>query len=168
MAQDVTKGRRTEIDYMNGHVVAKGRERGVPTPVSAAVVDIMREIERARASRRRRTSGSRCAAPASERSDVESDLYAPVKAFLEAQGYEVKGEVTGCDVVATRGGEPPVIVELKLAFSSRATPPGHRSPHDGPSASTSRWPGRGDAGPGARPSIVATCARSAAASGSGS
>jgi 2-dehydropantoate 2-reductase len=45
MAQDVTKGRPTEIDYMNGHVVAKGRERGVPTPVSAAVVDVMHEIE---------------------------------------------------------------------------------------------------------------------------
>ena len=38
MGQDVTKGRPTEIDYMNGHVVAKGRERGVPTPVSAAGV----------------------------------------------------------------------------------------------------------------------------------
>lgn len=47
----------------------------------------------------------------------EADLYAPVKAFLERQGYDVKGEVCGCDVVATRGEEPPVIVELKLAFS---------------------------------------------------
>ena len=45
MAQDVTKGRPTEIDYMNGHVVAQGKAKGVPTPVSAAVVDIMREIE---------------------------------------------------------------------------------------------------------------------------
>lgn len=47
----------------------------------------------------------------------ESDLYPGVKAFLEAQGYEVKGEVGGCDVVAVRGNEPPVIVELKLAFN---------------------------------------------------
>ena len=46
MAQDVTKGRPTEIDYMNGHVVAQGRERGVPTPVSAAVVQMVHEIER--------------------------------------------------------------------------------------------------------------------------
>jgi len=44
----------------------------------------------------------------------EADLYEPVKAFLEARGYEVKGEVRGCDVVATRGDEPPLIVELKL------------------------------------------------------
>jgi hypothetical protein len=47
----------------------------------------------------------------------ECDLYPPVKAFLAGQGYEVKGEVGGCDVVATRGDEPPVIVELKLAFT---------------------------------------------------
>ena len=47
---------------------------------------------------------------------LESDLYGPVKALLEGQGYSVKGEVRGCDVVAVRGGEPPVIVELKSAF----------------------------------------------------
>jgi 2-dehydropantoate 2-reductase len=46
MAQDVHKGRKTEIDYMNGHVVAQGKARGVPTPVSAAVVDIVHEVER--------------------------------------------------------------------------------------------------------------------------
>jgi len=46
MAQDVAKGRPTEIDYMNGHVLAQGREVGVPTPVTAAVVEIMREVDR--------------------------------------------------------------------------------------------------------------------------
>ena len=45
MAQDVAKGRPTEIDYMNGHVVAQGRAKGVPTPVSAAVVDFMHDVE---------------------------------------------------------------------------------------------------------------------------
>jgi len=48
---------------------------------------------------------------------LETELYAPVKAFLENQGYEVKGEVNGCDAVALRGGEPPLIVELKTRFS---------------------------------------------------
>jgi 2-dehydropantoate 2-reductase len=48
MAQDDAKGRPTEIDYMNGHVVDKGREVGVPTPVSAAVVETVREIDRGR------------------------------------------------------------------------------------------------------------------------
>ena len=47
----------------------------------------------------------------------EVELYDPVKAFLEAQGYDVKGEVRSCDLVAVRPGEPPVLVELKLRFS---------------------------------------------------
>ena len=47
----------------------------------------------------------------------ETALYPPVKALLEAQGYVVKGEVGAADVVARRGEEPPVIVELKLRFS---------------------------------------------------
>ena len=47
----------------------------------------------------------------------ETDLYPPVKAFLEAQGYTVKSEVEGCDVVAVRDEESPVIVELKAVFS---------------------------------------------------
>lgn len=49
--------------------------------------------------------------------DREEQLYPPVKALLERQGYEVKGEVGAADVVARRGEEPLVIVELKLRFS---------------------------------------------------
>lgn len=48
---------------------------------------------------------------------AEAALYPPVKAFLERQGYEVKGEVRGCDLVARRGDEPPLIVEFKLRFN---------------------------------------------------
>jgi hypothetical protein len=47
----------------------------------------------------------------------ETDLYGPVKAMLEAQGYEVKSEIGAADVVALRGEEAPVLVELKTAFS---------------------------------------------------
>jgi hypothetical protein len=47
----------------------------------------------------------------------ETSLYLPVKRFLENLGYAVKGEVCGCDLVARRGEEPPVIVELKLRFT---------------------------------------------------
>ncbi|HEY1935015.1 MAG TPA: DUF2161 family putative PD-(D/E)XK-type phosphodiesterase [Acetobacteraceae bacterium] len=49
----------------------------------------------------------------------ETSLYATVKAFLEAQGYRAKGEVCGCDIVAVRDDEPPILViaELKLAFT---------------------------------------------------
>jgi 2-dehydropantoate 2-reductase len=46
MAQDMAKGRPTEIDYMNGHVVAQGRTCGVATPVSEATVEMIHEIER--------------------------------------------------------------------------------------------------------------------------
>jgi hypothetical protein len=48
---------------------------------------------------------------------AETDLYIPVKRFLEAQGYTVKSEIKSCDVVAVRGHEPPVIVELKTGLT---------------------------------------------------
>jgi len=50
---------------------------------------------------------------------TETTLYEPVKRYLETLGYTVKGEVCGCDLVAIRGDEPPVVVigELKLSFS---------------------------------------------------
>jgi len=50
---------------------------------------------------------------------TETSLYEPVKRYLEALGFTVKGEVCGCDLVALRGDEPPIVVigELKLSFS---------------------------------------------------
>lgn len=47
----------------------------------------------------------------------ESDLYLPLKQYLEAQNYEVKGEVCVCDVLAIRKDEEPLIVELKLSLN---------------------------------------------------
>ena len=47
----------------------------------------------------------------------ETDLYAPVKAFLEARGLEVKGEIGAADVLARGPGGEVVIVELKAGFS---------------------------------------------------
>ncbi len=47
----------------------------------------------------------------------ETDLYAPIKRMLEGQGYVVKGEIGAADVVAVRGEEEPIIVELKTGFS---------------------------------------------------
>jgi len=48
----------------------------------------------------------------------ETDLYAPIKAFLEGQGYEVKAEVKECDVFGVRDDDDePVIVEMKTGFS---------------------------------------------------
>jgi hypothetical protein len=47
----------------------------------------------------------------------EVALYAPVKRFLERQGYAVKGEIGECDVLGVRGDEPPVVVELKVRLN---------------------------------------------------
>ncbi|WP_188660987.1 DUF2161 family putative PD-(D/E)XK-type phosphodiesterase [Sphingomonas metalli] len=49
----------------------------------------------------------------------ETTLYAPIKRFLERHGFEVKGEICGCDIVGLAPGEPPLVVvtELKLSFS---------------------------------------------------
>lgn len=47
----------------------------------------------------------------------EADLYPPLKAFLEAQGYEVKAEIGACDIMAQRAGDPPLVVEMKLGFN---------------------------------------------------
>jgi len=53
----------------------------------------------------------------------ETDLYLPLKKFLEKQGYEVKAEVENCDVVAVKKPasnekeQPPTIIELKLSLN---------------------------------------------------
>jgi hypothetical protein len=50
---------------------------------------------------------------------AETALYPAVKRFLETAGFAVKGEVCGCDIVAVRAGEPPLvaIVEMKRGFN---------------------------------------------------
>jgi 2-dehydropantoate 2-reductase len=52
--QDVRKGRKTEIDGLNGYVSRRGREVGVPTPVNDAIVATLKEVE----------SGARAPSPA--------------------------------------------------------------------------------------------------------
>ena len=49
----------------------------------------------------------------------ETSLYPAVKRFLESAGFEVKGEIHGCDVVAVQDGEPLrlAVVEMKLGFN---------------------------------------------------
>lgn len=46
LLQDVIKGRRTEANYLNGYVVAKGALAEVPTPVNAAVTEVMDRVDR--------------------------------------------------------------------------------------------------------------------------
>lgn len=51
--------------------------------------------------------------------NLETALYLPIKFFLEAAGYAVKGEVGGCDLVGLNEDEPPVVIicELKMSFN---------------------------------------------------
>jgi 2-dehydropantoate 2-reductase len=46
MGQDMLKGRRTEIDFMNGLVVAKGAEIGLPAAAHARLVETVKRVER--------------------------------------------------------------------------------------------------------------------------
>lgn len=50
---------------------------------------------------------------------LETTLYPPVKRFLEDRGFTVKGEIGGCDIVAVKAGDPPLLVvcELKMIFN---------------------------------------------------
>jgi 2-dehydropantoate 2-reductase len=42
MLQDLSRGRTTEIGFINGAVVEKGRLHGIPTPYNAFIVDLIR------------------------------------------------------------------------------------------------------------------------------
>ena len=46
MQQDIIKGKRTEIDYLNGAVVKLGRKYGIKCPVNEALAAIIKEMER--------------------------------------------------------------------------------------------------------------------------
>lgn len=50
---------------------------------------------------------------------AETALYPAIKRFLAGAGFEAKGEVCGCDIVAVRGADRPrlAIVEMKRGFS---------------------------------------------------
>ncbi len=44
--QDFLKGRRTETNFLNGHIARKGREKNIHTPANDAIVALCRRIER--------------------------------------------------------------------------------------------------------------------------
>jgi 2-dehydropantoate 2-reductase len=46
MGQDMQKGRRTEIEFLNGFVVREGEKVGIPARANAALVDIVKRVER--------------------------------------------------------------------------------------------------------------------------
>jgi 2-dehydropantoate 2-reductase len=46
MGQDMVKGRRTEIEFLNGFIVDRSKEVGIPTPANAALTDIVKRVEK--------------------------------------------------------------------------------------------------------------------------
>jgi 2-dehydropantoate 2-reductase len=46
--QDHLKGRRSEVDLLNGLIVKKGLEAGIPTPLNQGITSISKEIEKGR------------------------------------------------------------------------------------------------------------------------
>ena len=42
----MVKGRRTEIEFLNGFIARKGEEVGIATPANAALTDIVKRVER--------------------------------------------------------------------------------------------------------------------------
>jgi 2-dehydropantoate 2-reductase len=46
MGQDMVKGRRTEIEFLNGFIVDRSKEIGIPTPANTALTDIVKRVER--------------------------------------------------------------------------------------------------------------------------
>ncbi|WLA45725.1 ketopantoate reductase C-terminal domain-containing protein [Bradyrhizobium elkanii] len=46
MGQDMQKGRRTEIEFLNGLVVREGEKRGITCAANAALTDIVKRVER--------------------------------------------------------------------------------------------------------------------------
>ncbi|WP_374679804.1 ketopantoate reductase family protein [Hydrocarboniphaga effusa] len=47
-AQDLTRGKRSEIDHLNGHVVRLGEIHGIPTPVNATLHRLVKLLEEER------------------------------------------------------------------------------------------------------------------------
>ena len=45
MCQDILKGKRTEIDFLNGKIVELGRKHNVPTPINEAMVCLIKFLE---------------------------------------------------------------------------------------------------------------------------
>jgi 2-dehydropantoate 2-reductase len=46
MLQDFERGRKTEVDFINGYVVTAGRGSGVPVPMNSRITDVVHQIER--------------------------------------------------------------------------------------------------------------------------
>ena len=58
----------------------------------------------------------------------ETDLYGPIRDYLVTLGYDVQGEVKGCDIAARKGDD--LIDRAQAQFQHQAPDPGHGPPTD--------------------------------------
>jgi len=45
MLQDIERGRKTEVEYLNGYIVRKGRELDAATPINETIVEMVEQVE---------------------------------------------------------------------------------------------------------------------------
>ena len=45
MLQDIERGRRTEINFLNGFIARESRKKGLKAPINAIITDLVRYIE---------------------------------------------------------------------------------------------------------------------------
>jgi 2-dehydropantoate 2-reductase len=48
LLQDVGKGRKTEVEHLNGLIVRRGQEASIPTPINKAIIGLVKEVEAGR------------------------------------------------------------------------------------------------------------------------
>jgi len=46
MLQDIEKGKKTEIDYLNGFIVGRGKVNGISTPFNEVITQIIKSLEK--------------------------------------------------------------------------------------------------------------------------
>jgi 2-dehydropantoate 2-reductase len=46
MLQDIEKGKKTEVDYLNGVIVSLGKKHGIATPVNETITGIIKSLEK--------------------------------------------------------------------------------------------------------------------------
>ena len=86
MAQDMAKGRRTEIEFMNGFIAEKGAEVGVTAPTHAMLTEVVMRVERGEIAARPGERAGECvmflqrSSPAAIRSTSWRAKHVPAKA----------------------------------------------------------------------------------------
>jgi 2-dehydropantoate 2-reductase len=89
-AQDIARGKPTEIDSLNGYIVRRGKELGVPTPVNMTLFALIKLIEESSA---RRSGRAGSASWSAKECPIVQSVQACTFALLIAGVAEPEGNV---------------------------------------------------------------------------